>query len=92
LLTEDPANASELLQPLGATDPQFPAQQDELLEMAVATLGFEKLARELGKPLLDFEVETPGLIHLAQKRVGIDEIAVIARDRRNTVRLGNGPL
>src|SRR5262249_53575871 len=44
LLMEEPANASQLLQPLGATDPQFPAQQDEPLEQTVATLGFEKLA------------------------------------------------
>jgi hypothetical protein len=91
LLLEKAANASQLLQPLEATDEQFPAQQDNLLEQAVATLGFEKLALDLGKLLFDCVVKTPGLIHLAQKgnRIGeIAVIAVIARDRRDRVNLG----
>jgi len=73
LLAKDRANASQILQPLKATDEQFPAQQDDLLEQTVATLGFEKLALDLGKLLLDFAVATLGLLHVAQKRSGIGE-------------------
>jgi hypothetical protein len=85
------ANASQLLQRLQATDPQLPAQLDEPLEQMVATLGFEKLALELGKLLVDFVVEPPGLIQLAQKGSGIEVIAVIAviaRDRRHRGEIG----
>src|SRR5262249_33990583 len=85
LLAKKPVNASQLLHPLEATDKQFPAQQDNLLEQAVATPGFEKLALDLGKLLLDFEVETAGLTHLAQKGEGIAEIAVIADIARHRV-------
>jgi hypothetical protein len=74
LLTKKPANASQLLQPLQARDPMDAAQLGEPLEQTVATLGFEKLAFDLGKLLLDFEVETAGLIQLAQKGDGIGEI------------------
>jgi len=83
LLAKKPANASQLLQPVEAPDKYFPAQQDKLLEVTIATLGFKKLALELGKLLLDFAVATLALLHLAQKEDGIDEIAVIARDRRH---------
>src|SRR5262249_23595084 len=82
-VTEEPANASQLLQPLQATDPQVPAQLGEPLEQTVATLGFEKLALDLGKLLLDFEVAIPGLIQLTEKGSGIAGIAVIARHRRH---------
>jgi hypothetical protein len=70
-VTKKPANASQFLQRLQATDPQVPAQMDEVLEQTVATLGFEKLALELGKLLLDVEIETPSLIQLAEKGDGI---------------------
>jgi len=72
-LAKKPANASQLLQPVEASDKYFPAQQDELLEVTVATLGFKKLALELGKLLLDFAVATLALLHLAQKGEGIGE-------------------
>ena len=72
LVPKDRANASQLLQPLQATDEQLPAQLDEPLEQTVSTLGFEKLALDLGK-LLDFKVATLGLIQFAQKRSGIGE-------------------
>jgi hypothetical protein len=71
LLAKKAANASQLFQPLQAMDPQVPAQQGEPLKQKVATLGFEELALNLGKLLLDFEVETPGLVQLAQKGEGI---------------------
>jgi hypothetical protein len=88
LPAKKPANASQLLQRLQATDPQFPAQQDEPLEQAVAATGFEELALELGKLLLDFVVKTPGLIQLAEKGNWIADIAVIARHRRDRGEIG----
>jgi hypothetical protein len=84
-VAKKPANASQFLQRLQATDPQLPAQLDEPLEQAVATPGFEKLALELGKLMLDFVVETRGLMQLAEKG---DWIADIARHRRHRGEIG----
>jgi len=60
-LTKKLANASQVLQPLKATDEQLTAKMDEPLEQTVATLGFEKLALDLRKLLLDLEVASLGL-------------------------------
>jgi hypothetical protein len=83
--------ATELLQPLEATQHNFARQLDELVEPTVAMLGFSELtlgfdelvvgfeepALLFREPTLDFEVPTLSFLKLAKQGKEIADIAVI---------------